>query len=482
MDKNLKALTARNIGYNTISSILVLLMQFASNILMARILAPADYGIVGFAQIFINFMMQFGDFGINSALIQRKDVDRTYLYSGFTLKVLLSVLAFFMLIILAPASSLFIDHKAIPLVVRVLSVNLLISAFVFLPQVSLTRALDYKKLAIPQMISVAAGSAIAILLAYKGFAYWSIVAGSLLSNLLNALVMYALRPVPPAFAWNISVAKNLMQFGWSLLLPGIIIFIIINADNFAIGTTMGPERLGYYSIAFTWGSMISILMGNFFHKVLFPTFSKLQHDLLAIKKAYLTSIRYIAFLALPVNMLFLVEGKEFLVYILGRGTDRWLPALISFQVLCIYGILRALLEPIGNVIVGIGKPQLCLKAVIIVAAIEVALIYPAIAYCGIEGVAIAVTVAYVSQYFIYMRIIQKEINTDSSELFGTIKIALIATVLMAFSILCTRHFISSSLFSMIMGALVGFVVYLAAYGVLDKFKLFKEISALSRFA
>ncbi len=89
----------------------------------------------------------------------------------------------------------------------------------------------------------------------------------------------------------------------------------------------GAEQLGYYAIAFNWGSLICVLLAGIVHQVLFPTFSKFQHDLLAMKGAYLESLKYVAFIAVPFNLFLAVLGREFLYHILGGNTERWLPAL-----------------------------------------------------------------------------------------------------------------------------------------------------------
>lgn len=475
MHSDLLSTTVKNIGYNTIATVIASIIQFGTTIYLARILTPQDYGIVGFAQIFTNFMIQFCDFGINNAVIQKDRIDNTTLYTAFILKVVLSLVIFLLILIAAPLSYYWNDHHEIPVVIRVLSINFLISIFIFLPQVTLTRDLDYKKLVGPQTLALAGSSICSITMAYLGYGYWSIVGGSLLLNLLNAIMLAIIKPVPFRFVFDISIARQLLKFGWSLLLPGIIVFTIFNADNFLIGSISGIEQLGYYSIAFNWGSMICVLMGGIFHKVLFPTFSKLQNETHSMKKAYLASLQYIAFLAVPANTILLVEGREFLVHILGRGTDRWLPAVLTFQIFCLYGVLRTLLEPIGNVVMGIGKPQLFMKAILIVALVELSLIYPAIKYYGIEGAAISVIVAYATQYVVYIPILKSEINVDLTEVVDSIKITLVSAVVMVIAMMLLKHVLHMTLISLIINSIFGIAVYLTFFMLIDKGKLLKEL-------
>jgi O-antigen/teichoic acid export membrane protein len=109
-------------------------------------------------------------------------------------------------------------------------------------------------------------------------------------------------------------------------------------------------------------------------------------------------LEYIAFISVLANAGLLLVSKEFLTFVLGHGTDKWMPALTAFRILCIYGMCRCLLEPVGNVILAIGRTRELLITQIIVAVFELGLLYPSLKYFGIEGVAVVVTVAYVTAY------------------------------------------------------------------------------------
>ncbi len=479
MDNSLKTITARNISYNAVATVMVAVTQFLTTVILARVLAPADYGIVGFSQIFINFMMQFGDFGINNAIVQRSDLDDTALHTAFTLKVVFSIGLFLLLLMVAPCARLFLDRQEVTTVIRILSCNFLFSVAIFLPQTSLTRDLDFKKITLVQMISIAISSVCAIFMAFNGFGLWSLVASSLMTYVLSAVLLNILKPVRPIFCYDRQEARRLLNFGVSILIPGVIIFIIFNTDNFVIGAVRGAEQLGYYAVAFNWGSMICVLMAGIFHKVLTPTFSKFQHDIPALKKAYLTSVRYITFLAVPVNVLLALYGREFLVQVLGRGTERWLPALLAMQILCCYGVLRAVLEPIGNVIFGIGKPELCLKAIVLVAAVELGLLYPAISNFGITGVAVAVTIAYISQYLVYLPLMKRELGVVAGDLICEVRIAAIAVGVMAAVMCLVKQLFQVSLPALVLQWSGAALVYLAVYTLIDRGKLFGELKALA---
>jgi lipopolysaccharide exporter len=192
-----------------------------------------------------------------------------------------------------------------------------------------------------------------------------------------------------------------------------------------------------------------------------------------MKKAYLTSLHHIAFLAVPANLLLALEARGFLLWILGQGSDRWLPALLTFQILCVYGIFRALLEPASNVILGLGRPQLFLRAIMLVALIQLSLLYPAITFFGMEGVAVTVTIAYIP-------IMNRELNVTVSELFGEIRSTVAAAAVMSIVILALKLFTVFSLTTTVMETGLGFLLYLSVFGMMDRGKLYRAAWTLAQ--
>src|SRR5262249_17735494 len=182
-----------------------------------------------------------------------------------------------------------------------------------------------------------------IALALAGFKYWSIVLGNICASIAAVVFINILKPVRLRFCFDSKAASELIHFGGSLFLSGLIVFAIFNADNFIIGAIKGSSLLGYYTIAFNWGSTICGLLSGTVLSVFFPIFSRIQQDRKRIKEAYIRVLEYIAFIGVLANASLLLVSKEFLVFVLGHGTDKWIPALTALRILCIYGIFRCLL-------------------------------------------------------------------------------------------------------------------------------------------
>jgi lipopolysaccharide exporter len=477
---SLKVVTFKNIGYNAVARLCILMMQAATNVVLARHLESVDYGIIGFALIFINFLSQFNDLGINGAVIKERQFDDAALYTGFTMKSVLSVFAFVFAIVIAPLATLFFDNGAVVRVIQVLSVSFLINGMSFLPTVLLTRELNYKYLSLSQMGSSFVNAAVSIALALWGYGYWSLVAANLLSTAATVGILNLVKPVKIRFTVDRHRVVEYVRFGGSLFLAGLIIFAIFNADNLLIGTVAGASVLGYYAVAFTWGSMVSGMLGSVITGVLFPTFSKIQDDRERIKRAYLRILEVVAFLGILVNLSLFIVSREFLFYMLGRGNEKWMPALTAFRILCVYGIIRVLLEPVGSVIMALGKTGLLLRATTISAILEIALLYPALYFWGIEGVAVVVTLGYAAQYFVYLPALKKEIGLQVTEVYASVKPALIAAVVVVGVDFVLRY---GDIYRLTIAAFwlklaVTSTVFFIVYGILSNWNMVKEARSI----
>jgi lipopolysaccharide exporter len=207
-------------------------------------------------------------------------------------------------------------------------------------------------------------------------------------------------------------ARDFLRFGIPLFSSGILAFVIFNLDNFLVGASMGSARLGYYALAFTWGSFVCTVLTATVNNVLFPAFSAIQHDPVAVRRWYLKTVDLVAFIAVVANTALLANAHFFLVTLLGKGTGKWLPAVLSLQILCVYGILRAVTEPLGPCLMACGQTRTLLQAALLAGGIELALLVLALRSGRIEMVACAVLIAYVSQAMIYLPALRDKFSVD----------------------------------------------------------------------
>jgi lipopolysaccharide exporter len=475
----LKRKTATNIAYNATSKLTTFAFQAVASVILTRTLSAADYGVVGFAWIFINFLAQFNDLGINNAVIQARELDDDALFTAFTMKTLLAFLVCGAAAAAAPLAVRFLDNAAIVPVIRVLSLNFLIAAWGFVPTVLLLRDLDYRRLAISSTCATVASGCLAVVLALSGFGYWSIVTASIGAALVNTIMLNLIRG--KRIHWRLSRihAAHFIRYGWSLFVSGLVIFAIFNADSFVIGALAGSTVLGYYVIALSWGAMITTLAGAIVNSVLFPTLSRLQGDRERIRRGYLLSLEYITFTGILINLTLFFVAREFLHEILGHGTDKWLPSLTALRILCIYGVIRVMLEPLGNVIMALGRTKLLMVATLLCAVLELGMLYPALHYFGIEGAASVVTLAYAAQYAVYYPFLKKDIGITLRDIVDTVGPALSCAILIAPALFLYQYLRPDttilSLFEKVFACAVGYAVI---YGMVTRWKVFGDVRSI----
>lgn len=411
-----KAKTFRNVIYSSLTKGATLVCIAVTASVVARNISPSDYGVVGFAGIIIGFLSHFSDVGVGSAAIRRSTLDSHSLQTAFTLKIILSSGAFVAAFLIAPFAHHFFEHPATGNVIRVLALNFLVSTIGFMSLVTLMREQNYRALLIPGVASAVARCILAVTLVLCGWKYWAVVFADVGANLTGAVAIQLAGKVRIRFQFDWDVAREYLRFGVPLLGSGILVFLIFNMDNFLVGSKMGSSKLGYYALAFTWGSFICGLLYNTVIDVLFPAFSAIQDDTAAMRRWYLKTVDLVAFIAVVANTALLANVHYFLVTFLGKGTDKWLPAATALKILCVYGIMRAINEPIGNCQLARGRTKVLLHTVALVGAVELLLILLVLRTGRIELVAAGVLIAYLSQAIISLPYLRREFSISLGDL------------------------------------------------------------------
>lgn len=478
MAESLKNTTFKNIGYNAIGKVVSFLFQSVATIIVSRELIADDYGVAGFAMICVTFMRNFSSFGISNAAVHAREFDEKGMSTAFTLRLILSLFAFAVTFAFSGLARHFIDHEAISSVIKVLAFAILIDNFSSVSSIILQRKLKYSLISIAETGLTATSSITAIILALNGFKYWSIVYGFISANIAFALIMYLCMPYKFKFALDIALAKQYLHYGAFVFLSGLLYFAIYNADNFIIGSVAGVSQLGYYSIAFNWGGMVPEIVWAVAGSVLFPTFSRMQDDPMRVKRAYLVIIQYIAMISILCNVGLFCVADNFLVTVLGKGTDKWLPSLQTLRILCFYGIIRSLIAPASPLMMAQGKTRTQFQANLLAAVVELALVYPAIRFGSIEVVGLVVLLSYACQMFIYLPAMKSDNSITAREIGSNIWPAIVAGMAMFLCYFVLEGYFSPGLMKLAGSIVTLTVVYIVAYGILTKWRMYIQIKDL----
>lgn len=482
MEASLRRRTLGNLALTAAARLVTLAMQLGANVVLARSLVSVDYGIVGYAQIFIAFLSLVSEFGLNSAAIQRPELSKAALGTGFTLRMLLGVAAFGLALAVAPLGAQLLGEPAVADVIRLLAVGFLINGLAFVPSVRALRALDYPRFTAAQVAGSLVNAGVTIWMALDGFSYWSIVVANVAAIAASALLLNLLIREPVRLALDPDSTRHYAQFGGQLFVSWVLTFIIMNLDNLVIGSLRGPATLGYYALAFGWGTKLCEVLGTVVNSVLFPTFAKIQSDVPRLRAAYVKSLELVAFLAVAGCATLFGCSADFLFELLGGGTAKWQSALDSLRILCVYGLLRAMLEPVGSVVMAIGGIPVLVRANLLAAVVKGVLILPALHYFGIEGVAVVVTLSYASQYLVFMPALKKHLGMSLPAFLAPQWRPLLGGAMALAVLSATRAagVLPTGAPAFWVGALLCVGTYLAAFGLLSRGSAYRELFQVLR--
>ena len=473
-----KARTFRNVIYASFTKGVTLVCIALTSLVVARNLTPSDYGVVGFAGIIIGFLSHFSDMGVGNAVIRRPALRQHSLQTAFTLKIILSSGAFIVAFLVAPFARHLFDHPATCNVIRVLAVNFLVSTIGFLPVIMLTREMNYRALVVPGVVTAAVQCILAVTLVLHGWSYWAVIIANVGATLAGGIANQLTKRITLRFHFDWTDAQEYLQFGIPLFGTAVLIFLIFNIDNFLVGSVLGSSQLGYYALAFTWGSFICGLLYDTVNNVLFPAFSAIQHDPVAVRRWYLKSLDLIAFVAAVANAALLANAHFFLVTFLGKGTDKWAPAATSLEILCVYGIVRAVTEPLGPCLLAQGRTKILLHANMLAGALELFLLMLALRSRRIEMVAAAVLVAYASQAAVYLPFLRREFSVGIGDIAAKIWPIIPAVGVGYLITSLLPSWLGNTLFTLAIRGLFSAAIVALTHGVFSRFRCFHEAGGM----
>ena len=479
MESSLKNKTAKNISINAVAKALMFGLQAVANIILTRTLGAADYGLVGMAIIFMNFFTLFGDMGISNAVIRKENLTDRDVRTGFTVRIVQGAILTLIVLAFAPLASKVYNNQEVGRILAVFSLNFMINSLGFIPYAYLNRELRYDRLFIPQVGYALVGSIVAIAMALAGFRHWSLVFSTISSCVAYVVLLNVMRPSRMRFSFDFAVAKQFFSYGMNIFLVGFVSYALLNAGNFVIGAVQGSKALGFYTIAFTWGGMVSTLLTGTVSSVLFPTFAKIQDDRDRLRGAYLKILEFVGVIAIFANLALFLTSRDFLYVVLGHSTDKWFPSLMALRILCGLGIVKSLMEPGANLLMAVGNTAVPFKATLAAAIVQVTLIYPVLRFGGIEGVATLILFSTVVQYAVYLPAQKRFLGLRLRDIVAQIRPAILAMLLTGSVVyICAPLWGRLTLLAFAVKSVVILVMFFACYGLLTRWRIFHDISGL----
>ena len=382
MASDLKKKTLSGMIWSFVQRFGTMAISFVSNIVLARLLTPDDYGTIGMLMIFIAVANTFVDGGFGSALIQKKEPTQEDYSTIFWWNMFLSIVLYGLLYLGAPAVARFYNLPLLCDVLRVQGIVLIINALSIIQQNQLRKQLKFKRLATVTVISAILSAGTAIILAYIGWGVWALVAQQLMLSGFTAILLWILNKWYPSLVFSKESFKQLFGFGGFILASGLTNTLCSNLKGLLIGRFFSAATLGYYSQAFKLEQVISTSLSNVLDQVSYPVLAGLQKDPNAFKSTLKKLTLSVAFITTPI-MLILVLIAEPTIVLLYSG--KWLPSVYFLQVLCVAGIAACLQTISYHAVASMGQSKDLFKWTIIKRFVGIMVIVIGMIIWGING-------------------------------------------------------------------------------------------------
>ncbi len=438
------------------------ILHFVSTITLARLLLPEDFGIIAMTVIITDLVMNTGDMGFATALIQRKEVTPSHLSTAFWTGLALGIIFSIVTVAVSPFVADFFRNE---LVGPVLAVQSLI--FVFAPLRYIHGSLLMKRLQFLRLSITEVGQGITYLvasisLAFAGFGVWSIVLGSLISQLVLVILRWILCRWHPSFTFSTTSLKELWRFGSNLTGSRIIHFLAKRLDYLIIGRFLTSAALGFYSMGYRVVSIPTTTLYITMGRVAFPAFSIIQDENERLRRGFLKSITFISIIGLPLFAGAAVVGPELIKVVLGQ---KWIDVTLPLQVLCIMGGFNTLGLAVIALVQSKGRTDINLKLSIANLVLLIPCLIIGVRF-GMIGVAIAISTVTFILWPVQQIFANRLIDLKMKEYLISIWPAAFGTTVMAMVLLAIRYTAASMLtlpdiWLLVSSVVLGAIIYFA---------------------
>lgn len=377
MSEGLRKQTVSGVMWSFIERFSVQGVQFIITIIMARILTPADYGLIGMLAIFMGVSQVFIDGGFSKALIQAKEKDECDYSTVFYINLGISILFYAILFFAAPYIAAFYNQPLLTPITRVYTFNLVINSLAAVNRTILVIRVDFKTQSKISLASAFVSGLVGIYCAYTGWGVWSLVVQMMTSAVMNVLLGFFYVRWFPLLQFSVQSFKKLFAFGSKLLVASVISTIYDNIYTLVIGKRFPPADLGYYSRAHQFADLTGTNISGILARVCFPVLSKIQDDDVRLLTAYKKYIKMTAFIMFPVILLLSGIAKPLILTILGT---KWAPSIQLLHIIPLAFLFNGIVTINLNLLYVKGRSDLVLRLEIIKKSIAFTILFISMFY------------------------------------------------------------------------------------------------------
>lgn len=470
----LREKTINGVIWNAISNFSVKGIDFIVGIILARLLTPSEFGLIGTITIFLVLSEVFINSGFNQALIRKQDCTQKDYSTAFFFNFSVAVFLFITLFVTAqPISSFFNEPKLKPLI-QVLGIGLIISSFTLVQQSILVKRIDFKLQTKINLLSSILSGALGIYMAFSGFGVWSLVARSISNRGFISIFLWTWNKWKPEWIFSKESFKDLFGFGSKLLLSGLIGTLMNNINYIVIAKYFAQKDLGYFTRAEGFKNIASQNIMSVATTVSYPVLATVQSDKIKLKNYFQKMFTNTFFVIIVILSGLAAASESLIVTLIG---EKWLPSVELLQLLCLVGAIAPLNSMNVNILNVVGRSDLYLKLQLVIQLLAIPNIIIGI-LLGIKALIIGMFIISLIGYIIFNHNSNKYLNYPLKEQIKDIFPSFILGVTMGGVVYLFAYFTSfNSLFTLLSQIIVGAVIIIFSGEVfkIKEYTIIKDI-------
>jgi len=471
---SLKQQTVSGVKWQMVNKIAQKVLSVGTFAVLARILNPSTFGLFAMAFILIDGLHLLKSFGLDTALIQRRDNIEEASHTAYFIVQVQGFVLFGICFLVAPLAGFFFKNPDITAIVRALGIIFIFSSFSKIPTTLLTKQMKFNTIAAIDLIGAVVNSCVAVALAFVWKNVWALVWAYVAKQFVTALLARFFSGYRFKWSFNWKIAKELLHYGKFMVGMGALWYFGDNVGNLIVGKMLGTAILGYFALATNIGNLINTHFTYLLEGVMLPAYSSIQHDKEEVKRVYLKTTKFVAILSMPFAVALIFLAKNLVLVLYGK---KWLEVVPLIQ---IYGVMQ-LMVPIlacsGSLFLGCGKPKFLYHLSWVGLLIKLPLLFILTKYFGVIGTVTAGFLVVVITLPLNFLMVSRIVNLKTTEFLKQFlpslccSLAMLAvifvfkTAIISNSIPC---FLGSQLVELAIYAIFGFGAYLAAFYLFDR--------------
>lgn len=448
-------------------------------IILARLIAPHDFGLMGIALLTIGGLEAISTPDLASALIRKRGDIHGYLNSLWTCQILRAIFVSTCLIAGAPFLAVFFESPSCVNVIRFVALSMVLRAFLNPGSIHFQKDLEFRPRFMMASSASIAGAVASIICALILHNVWALVVGILFSAGVSCVSSYVLHPYRPKLELSAAKVGEMFRFGGWVWAAGILVFCVTQGDDLVVSRILGVTMLGYYQMAYWVANIPATQISHILAQVSFPAYAELRHDDAALKHAYLGTLQGILIFSIPYGVMICMLAEPITSFIFG---SRWEPMVPALKVLCVAGVLRAVSATMGPIFLAIGKPKMLTIGQIIRLVVLAGTVISFTKLWGLWGASLSVMLCGLASLLFYGGLTIRFLNLKLIPFVKKLLPSIIGGSVLILTLLCLpSNMLTTYKAYLILSLGLGVMVYLGSMWSCDIFLRCGTVDVLRKF-